>query len=253
MDAEDSGEVMTLTDVAEYLQLAERTVLRMAQRGEIPAAKVASQWRFLRPLVREWLVGHMQTFSLSSVTEASSGRPALLPLGEVLHADLMTFDIEPGPKESVLRQLMAPLVRTGFAKDPARLLAGLVDRERLMTTAVGHGIAIPHPRHTIAGMFPEPAIAVGLCPRGTDFRAIDDQLVHVFFLICATREEVHLQLMARLSWLTRREEVVANLRQAGSAQQVLALAGDEGKQAAPRPGTDGKPIRSQAFPEERDE
>ena len=82
---------------------------------------------------------------------------------------------------------------------------------------------------------------------------VHDQFVHVFFLICATREEVHLQLMARLSWLTRREEVVAKLRQAGSARQVQALAGDEGEQAAPHPGTDGERTRSQALPEKRDE
>ena len=52
-------EMMTSAQVADYLQLAERTVLRMAQRGEIPAAKVASQWRFFRPIVREWVIAQM--------------------------------------------------------------------------------------------------------------------------------------------------------------------------------------------------
>jgi len=53
-------EVMTLKEVAEYLQLAEKSVLRMAQAGKIPAAKIASQWRFLRALVNDWLASQME-------------------------------------------------------------------------------------------------------------------------------------------------------------------------------------------------
>jgi len=219
----NENEVMTLGEVAEYLHLAERTVLRMAQRGDIPAAKVASQWRFMRPLVREWLVGQMQSLPVPQPDGKTDLKAPLLPLSEVFHSDLMTFDLKPGPKESILRQLLAPLLRTGFAKDTNQLLTSLLDRERMMTTAVGHGIAIPHPRRHLPGMFPEPAIALGICPAGTDFAAIDDQRVHVFFLLCATREEIHLQLMANLSWLTRREGLIGDLRAASSHQQVLDL------------------------------
>jgi nitrogen PTS system EIIA component len=218
-----NNEIMTLAEVAEYLQLAERTVLRMAQRGDIPAAKVASQWRFMRPLVREWLVGQMQAFPDQEIVPSGDLKDPLLPLREILHPELMTFDIEPGPKESILRQLLTPLLKTGFAKDTNLLLSGLLDRERMMTTAVGHGVAIPHPRRLIPGMFPEPAVALGICPKGADFGAIDDQLVHLFFLSCATREEIHLRLMANLSLLTRREDTIAGLRTCTSPEQVATL------------------------------
>ncbi len=218
-----NNEIMTLAEVAEYLQLAERTVLRMAQRGDIPAAKVASQWRFMRPLIREWLVGQMQAFPDQEIVPSGDLKDPLLPLREILHPELMTFDIEPGPKESILRQLLAPLLKTGFAKDTNLLLGGLLDRERMMTTAVGHGIAIPHPRRLMPGMFPEPAVALGICPKGADFGAIDDQLVHIFFLACATREEIHLRLMANLSLLTRREDTNAKLRTCTSPRQVVEL------------------------------
>ncbi|MBT3202426.1 MAG: PTS transporter subunit EIIA [Phycisphaerales bacterium] len=218
-----NGEIMTLTEVADYLQLAERTVLRMAQRGDIPAAKVASQWRFMRSLIREWLVGQMQAFPAQPITPSGDLRDPLLPLREILHPELMTFDIEPGPKESILRQLLAPLLKTGFAKDTNLLLSGLLDRERMMTTAVGHGIAIPHPRRLIPGMFPEPAVALGICPKGADFGAIDDQLVHIFFLTCATREEIHLRLMANLSLLTRRDDIIMGLRNSTTSRQVVEL------------------------------
>ena len=221
MDAESSGnEIMTLSEVAAYLQLAERTVLRMAQRGEIPAAKVASQWRFLRPLVREWLVARMQTVSPGQLPSEAGGGGGLLTLTELLRPELMSFDLKSGPKDAVLRRLIAPLGRTGFAADPSRLLGELLARERMMTTAVGHGVALPHPRRPIVGMFPEPAVAVGVCPDGTDFDAIDDRRVHVLFLICATRDPIHLQLMAKVSWLAR-HDVAEKLGRCTAPDEVM--------------------------------
>jgi PTS system nitrogen regulatory IIA component len=222
----ENDEIMTVAEVAVYLQLAEKTIVRMAQRGDIPAAKVASQWRFMRSLVREWLVAQMQTLPAGRLDEVVQREDALLPLHEMIRPELMSLDIKPGPKDAVLRQIVAPLVQTGFATDPSRLLGNLLERERMMTTAIGHGVALPHPRKPIAGMFPEPAIALGLCPTGTDFEAIDDQMGHVFFLVCATREEIHLQLMAKIAWLSRREVLgkLRTARDAATANELIAQA-----------------------------
>ncbi|RKX64605.1 MAG: DNA-binding protein [Thermodesulfobacteriota bacterium] len=47
--------LMTVKEVAEYLRLDEHTVYRMARKGEIPAYKVAGQWRFKKKMIEEWL------------------------------------------------------------------------------------------------------------------------------------------------------------------------------------------------------
>ena len=61
MDTEnrEQKEVMTLGEVASYLKVAERTVLRMVHNGEIPCAKVGGQWRFLRTVVDDWLISRI--------------------------------------------------------------------------------------------------------------------------------------------------------------------------------------------------
>jgi len=219
----EKNEIMTLAEVARYLQLAEKTVLRMVKGGEIPAAKIASQWRFMRPVIRDWLAGQMQTMPSPELESLVSEEKPILPLNEVLRSDLMALKIAPGPKESILKQLVLPLRKTGFARDTAVLLQSLIERERMMTTAVGHGIAMPHPRKPITGMFADPVVVLGICPKGTNFEAVDDRLVHLFFLICATREEIHLQLMAKISWLARHENIMSELRQASSKRQVIEI------------------------------
>ena len=211
---------MTLAEVSQYLQLAEKTVLRMAQRGEIPAAKVASQWRFLRPVIRDWLVGQMHSMPEAKLDAMANLQSRTLPLHEVVRPELITYRVLPGPKEQVLRQLMEPIKKSGFAANPSLLLDSLIERERMMTTAVGHGIAIPHPRKPLLDMFPEPAIALGICREGVDFDAIDDQRVHLFFLICATREAIHLELMAKVAWFSRGPERMQALMAASSKKKV---------------------------------
>jgi len=54
----NKDKLWTVKEVAEYLQLDEHTVYRMARKGEIPAYKVAGQWRFKRELIEKWLEEH---------------------------------------------------------------------------------------------------------------------------------------------------------------------------------------------------
>lgn len=216
-------ELMTLPQAAAYLQLAEKTVLRMAQRGDLPAAKVASQWRFLLPVIRDWLARQMQSLPVARLEELGRGHKGLLRVGEVIRPEHVKLNIRRGPKERVLAQLVAPLTRSGFISQGRRLLKSLLDREAMMTTAIGHGVAMPHPRRVISGLFPEPVLVLGICPAGTDFEAVDDRLVHVFFLICATRDEIHLRLMARVAWLVRDDALMSGLRGASSQQEAITL------------------------------
>ncbi len=218
----ESSEIMTLSQAAAYLQLAEKTVLRMAQRAEVPAAKIASQWRFLRPVLRDWVAGQMQMLPAERIGKVAGARHEILSVHEIVRPGLVTLDIKPGTKDAVLGQLVDTLVRSGFTSHGPRLLRALVEREEMMSTALGHRIAIPHPRKALSGVFREPAIAVGICPEGTDFDAVDDQRVNVFYLICATRDEVHLRLMAVAGWLARNEKLVDELRAAASREAVAA-------------------------------
>ncbi len=49
------GMILTVKQVAEYLQIDEHTVYRLAKKGEIPAVKIAGQWRFKKDLIDKWL------------------------------------------------------------------------------------------------------------------------------------------------------------------------------------------------------
>ncbi len=215
-------EVMTLEEVADYLQVSEKSVLRMAQSGKIPAAKVASQWRFMRSVVDDWLMAQMEIPSVRSAPTRKE--PARLPLlTELMPETLMNLEIQPDGKENVLTQLVEPLRTSKLLRQHRRFLESVLERESLVSTAIGHGIALPHPRRPLPGIFKEPNVVLGVCREGTDFNALDHQRTYVFFLLCAPSEDVQMRLLARVIQLGRHIAAIEKIKKAGSKEAVTEI------------------------------
>ena len=212
-------EVMTLEEVAEYLQVSQKSILRMAQSGKIPAAKVASQWRFMRSIVDDWLMAQME---IPSVRSGSPKRdiPRLPPLPDLMPPSMMNLDVVPDTKEKVLKQLIEPLRKARILRHTRRFLDSLLKRERLVSTAIGHGIAIPHPRRPLPGIFKDSRIALGICREGTDFEALDHQRTYIFFLLCAPMDDMQLRLLSRVIQFGRHMVAMEHLKKAATAEAV---------------------------------
>jgi PTS system nitrogen regulatory IIA component len=219
----EAGEVMTLSEVAVYLRLAEKTVLRMVHKGEIPCAKVASQWRFLRAMIDDWLTAKMRVVPRNDLARLIESSPDVVPLSRLLRAEHVLLDVRPGSKEEVLRQLVEPLVRTGFLDREEPYTAKLMERERLVSTAVGRGTAIPHLRNPQDNPRGGPVLVVGICKHGTDFASLDGEKTRLFFLLCTDSEVVHLRVLAKVNRIAARKDLLLQLTGARSAEEVLRV------------------------------
>ena len=65
-------EVLTLREVAEYLRMSRSTIYRLVQKGQIPAIKIASQWRFKKGVLDEWLETQLKREAISRQTGLST-------------------------------------------------------------------------------------------------------------------------------------------------------------------------------------
>ncbi len=52
--------IMTVSEVAEFLHFSEKTILKLAQKGEVPCFKIASKWRFSKPILKAWIDNQME-------------------------------------------------------------------------------------------------------------------------------------------------------------------------------------------------
>ena len=223
--SEKQRQLLTVSDVAALLQLADRTVLRMVHKGEIPCLRIASQWRFIPEQIEEWLakgasVSDPDSEGISSLIVTD---PGSVPLSRLTKEDYILPDLKPGSREEVLKQLIAPLSITGVIKDPDSYLKRLIAREEMVSTAVGKGIALPHIRNPKENSVERPILVVGICRNGTTYGAPDGVPTTLFFLLLAENEVIHLRLLAEINRFLLRPAVADGLRRAASANQVIEV------------------------------
>ena len=145
-----------------------------------------------------------------------------MQLTDILPFDRIRCDLQAGSKKRVL-ELLSELIAQGDASlNRNDIFDSLLARERLGSTGLGHGIAIPHGRlaqgqHTLAAFI--------RLQQGIDYDAMDQQPVDLLFalLVPENSTEEHLQILATLAELFNRSEVRDALRQAKSVQAIHAL------------------------------
>ncbi len=213
---------MTLAEVADYLKIAKKTVLRMVHANKIPCAKIGGQWRFVRPVIDDWLLSRMQVVPRNDLAKLVEKDVDSIQLSRLVAPEFIITDIRPGTKQAVLSQLIEPLAERGIIKDSKRFLDGLIEREEAFSTAIGSGIALPHLRNPKENPIAGPALIIGICPEGTDFEAADSGKTYLFFILSTDSETVHLRLMSKLTSMLQNEELIERFKAADSADEVIS-------------------------------
>jgi len=205
------NEIMTLSEVAAYLKIAEKTVSRMITRGEIPCTKVASQWRFMKSMIDDWLISRMNVVPQNDLAKILENPEGLIPFTRLTSEDLILDNVKAGTKKDILTQLIGPLVQQEIIEDAEDFLRKLLTREKMVTTGIGRGVAIPHLRHPKENPGGGPRMVVGICKAGTDYESMDGKMTHLFFLLVSDSEVVHLRVMAKLNQILREGDFVTRL------------------------------------------
>lgn len=143
-------------------------------------------------------------------------------LTELFVPEAVVTDLPASDKNEALAAMVSDLDTKGLIADAATVLRDVVAREGVMTTGVGHGVAIPH-AYT-AGVGRLVAGFYRIRP-GIDFGALDGLQVDLIFLILAPRERrrEHIRILARISRLLGNTEFRSELRRAAGVDDVMAV------------------------------
>jgi PTS system nitrogen regulatory IIA component len=129
-------------------------------------------------------------------------------------------------KNAVLREVADGLASAHPPLDKNRVLQVLLDRERISTTAIGEGVAIPH------GKLPDVDHVIGVFARsaeGIDFASLDGAPTHLFFVLIAPENAAadHLKALARISRLLKDEVFRRRLMEAKTRQEIFQTIAEE--------------------------
>ncbi len=149
-----------------------------------------------------------------------------MKLTEVLIQDACCLEMKARTKKEVLAELASALAPATTGLDAKGLVDLLLERERLGTTAMGDGIAIPHARVESLGRL---VASFGRSRGGVDFESIDGKPTHLFFLLVAPGKEgsQHLLTLARLSRLLGKPDFRARLMEVESVEELFEVFEEE--------------------------
>ena len=151
---------------------------------------------------------------------------------DLLDIRSISLNATPADKSQTLDTAVALMAKSGKISDQEAYRRQVYAREEESTTGIGEGIAIPHGK---CDAVKKPGLAAMVIPGGVDFDSLDGEPVTLLFLIAApnTEDNVHLDVLSKLSMMLMDEEFTANLRGAKTPEEFLSIidAADEEKKS----------------------
>ncbi len=149
-----------------------------------------------------------------------------MKLTDILISEACVVDMQAKTKKEALRELAAGLAASVEGLEAAELLDMLLEREKLGTTAMGDGIAIPHARVESLDRL---LASFGRSRNGVDFDSVDGKRTHLFFLLVApgTEGSTHLLTLARLSRFLTQPEFRAKLLEVEAIEDLFGAVEEE--------------------------
>ena len=139
---------------------------------------------------------------------------------DALRESCVIADLKGGTKEGVLTELVSALKNAGLVQDVGQAVGVILEREKLGSTGIGDGVAIPHGKmkglNRILCVF-------GRSKEGIDFDAVDGKPVNIFFLLLAPEDSagLHIQMLSRISRILRDPSFRKRLIEEGDDKEIF--------------------------------
>jgi len=224
-----------ISSLAAYLHMMPAQIGKLAYRDKLPGRRVGGQWRFSRAEIHHWLedrIGVSDEEQLAAMEtnlrRANSSEPEELSISALLPIEAVAIPFHARTRSSVISGISELAATTGMLWDPGKMADAVASREAMQPTALDSGVALLHPRRPQSSILGEPILALGITGQGIPFGG-SSGLTDVFFLIGATNDHEHLQILARLSRMISDLDWLSQLRtsvDAIEAHQLVAVRDD---------------------------
>ena len=192
---------LSLFELSKYLGVEQNTVERWIRQGKLPVSQKGDVYRFPTRDLKKWAAKHNISLNLEKQNLPEKKTAPLVSLSKAVQNGGLYFDI---PGEDVKSVLTASLgkILTIPKEFKTGLLDQLIEREKALSTGIGNGIAIPHPRVPL-DYLNDPLVAICFLETPVEYLAVDQQPVEVLFFILCPDLKFHLHLLSTLSFCLR--------------------------------------------------
>jgi nitrogen PTS system EIIA component len=221
---------LTIKDVAKLLNVSYATIRRWLKQGKIPGYKLGNQIRFARNEIEDWIVqSKIQKDDIPEKIDIKSSQAKEIlsrkigtnaySLYRALYKGSVLNNIKNKTKDEVIKESVN-IIANDLSLDASVLTDLLLDREKLMPTALNHGIAVPHTRDFLLPQSFD-IIYVVYLTSPIEFGALDGQKVDTLFFLFACDDKSHLNLLAKIAHLARDDGALDFIREHPSKADLL--------------------------------
>ena len=220
---------MTIHEVAQCLNLHVSTVERWIRQGRIPIQKTGNGYLFNESALKKWAAMYRLPFLIPEKVKSRGYEERLENLLAAMKRGGVLYDIKGDDVETALKSAVEnmPVLSKTSKKELYQLL---LERERLTSTGIGKGVAIPHPRDPLSDALKSPVISTCFLEKPIDFGAVDDRPVFVMFILLSQSIKIHLHLLSRFSFCVRDNSFVEFLKTSPDEASFFAKIADFEKQ-----------------------
>jgi mannitol/fructose-specific phosphotransferase system IIA component (Ntr-type) len=194
--------------------------------------KLGNQWRFRKAMIDTWLDDQMLGLTPQVVRGRESGAPdrKMLALASCFQPDHIVPELAARTKTGVVEELAAAAERLGLVRDRTWFVGALIERENVLPSAMGNGLAFLHTLRRHADRVDRPFMVLGRSKDGVDFDSLDGQPTHLFFVLGLKYEELHLPWLQKLSQMLARPGAVQSLLAAPDPAAIYGVLAESERQ-----------------------
>jgi PTS system nitrogen regulatory IIA component len=208
---------LSVFDLSKYLGVVPETIERWVRQGKLPVSKKGLNYRFHTSELQKWAGKHNIYLDISDKKKPE--KESIIPLSSAVQNGGIYFDVQGNDVNSVLEASIQRIskIPDDFKKD---LLDRLVKREQALSTGIGNGIAIPHPREQLRYLH-DSIVSICFLANPVDYKALDGKPVSILFFILCPALKIHLHLLSALSFCLRNHLFIDYLNSRPDPDQLI--------------------------------
>ncbi|HOY85190.1 MAG: PTS sugar transporter subunit IIA [Candidatus Cloacimonetes bacterium] len=206
---------LSKADAARKLKVSERVIQEMMNSKTFETKLVGKNLKIDEDSLNEWLENLNE-----SDEKMLALKRVICHFEEYMRPENIFLDFEAENKFDAIRILSVKAKELKLVRDARWLYEVVVAREELISTAIGHGVALLHPRHLHPSKIKTPSILFGRSSVPVDFDAPDNKPVNIFFMLLLHNDKQHLFSLSYISKLIMNPEILAAFSTAASVEEI---------------------------------
>lgn len=218
---------LKMKDVMEIFEVPEKEIAKYIKSKGLPVHTINHQNMFNKEEIKAWVIKNNIIVSEKLMELTGSDLP--VSLHGLIGKGGIIYGIH-GKNSAELLSEAVKRMKLPLEVKREDVLASLIEREEMMPTAVGHGIAIPHPRNPIIADVANESITICSLVSPVDYSSVDGKPVHTLFIILSANAKRHLEILSKLLFLCQQSDFVEMLASATPYNDIMDyIAGAEKK------------------------